>query len=90
MVTGSLGFESSSTPKPPERLCAISSVRPRFMNEISLMYTSVSTMIANMPRVIVVRNRRASGYASPSRAASEFPLNRSNAAPIGRRYAVTR
>ena len=60
-MTGLFGFESSSTPKPPERFFEIASVRPRNMNEISLMYTSVSTMMANIASVIAVRNRRASG-----------------------------
>ena len=47
-------------------------------------------MIANMPRVIAVRNRRASGYARPRRADSARRPRRSRRCRCRPRYAVTR
>ena len=59
--TGLLGFDSSTTPNPPERLFVIASARPWNMYDISPMYTRVRMMMANIASVMPVRNRRASG-----------------------------
>ena len=66
-ATGFVGFDCTTTLKPPDASLVNWPIWPANIAENTDTSTRMKTTSANIPSVIDVRKRRASGYASPSR-----------------------